>query len=373
MRITAFGDLHLDSAFVAYGIHDASARREMLRTVFLNIISTVKENNSDLLLICGDLFDLPTPTPESASLVISELSSLDIPVFITPGNHDYYIEGGVYDNMPQNVFVFKNEELESVSVDSLGVCVDGYAFLSDAYNKNPLSGYKSAENTKTRILCAHTDMSTGSKYAPFDKEDLAKTEFVFAALGHVHGNTAPFNAGSCTAAYSGAVQGKGFDEPQNGFLNVIDIDENNICSVEQISVALWNNLIYQISVDDAASDQDILRRITAECNNTDMTENDTVRIELVGEYDFHFSPNINYITLELKKLFNRSDIFLKNYSSPKLDGEFLSTDPSVAGVLYRTLFEDTEFMAAYSEDARKRAFNLSMKALTGNDIDPESI
>ena len=178
MKITAFGDLHLDSAFSAFGLRESSKRREMLRNIFSNIISLVKENQSDLLLISGDLFDVPAPTPESASLVRRELSSLDIPVFITPGNHDYYIPNGIYDKMPENVYVFKNEPLESITVDSLGICVDGYAFISDSYERNPLSTAENNCDCPIHILCAHTDMTPGSKYAPFTENDLKKQLYV---------------------------------------------------------------------------------------------------------------------------------------------------------------------------------------------------
>ena len=47
MKITAFGDLHLDSAFSAFGLRESSKRREMLRNIFSNIISLVKENQKN--------------------------------------------------------------------------------------------------------------------------------------------------------------------------------------------------------------------------------------------------------------------------------------------------------------------------------------
>lgn len=373
MRISAFGDLHLDSAFAAYGLRNSSARREMLRNIFSNIISAVKENGSDLLLICGDLFDIPTPTPESETLVINELSSLNIPVFITPGNHDYYTEGGVYDRMPKNVFVFKTEALRSVFIDSLNVCIDGYAFLSDTYAKNPLASYTETSEAKTRILCAHTDMNPSSKYAPFSANDLKSTSYTFAALGHVHTMTETIKAGNCTALYSGVMQGRGPDEPLNGYLNVIDIENGNITSIEQVRMSLWDNLVYQISADGATSDSDILKRIRIETESSSIGENDVIRFELVGEHGCYYSPNITYILTELKKMLDKDEITLKNASTQAIDRETLLNDPSVAGVLYRALFEDSEFVNRYPEDVRVRAFRLSMKALRGDDIDPESI
>lgn len=375
MRVAAFGDLHLDSAFVSCGMKNSVARRELLRKVFLNIISEVRASKSDLLLICGDLFDTQAPTNESVKLVASELASLSIPVFITPGNHDPYMQGGSFDLMPNNVFVFRENKLESIVVPSVNACIDGFAFTSDTYEDSPLKDFKPAANDMIHILCAHTDMTVSSKYAPITQSELKNTDYTLAALGHIHTKTDDIKAGNCLALYSGVMQGRASDEVQSGSLNIIDIDSASKCitSVNKIKVAIWDNLIFEISLDGVTSDPEAVKRITSELSVANIEDLDTVRVELVGEYDCYYSPNTSSILSELKKALDNDDVTLKIYATPSIDKDTLLSDPSVIGVLYRSLFENQNIVDKYSEDIRLRAFRLSLKALKGDDIDPENI
>ena len=88
MKILSFGDLHLDSAFSGAKAPERAERRELLRSVFLNIMKLCTSKKCDLLLIAGDLFDTPEPAEETLRMVGKELSLLGIPVVISPGNHD---------------------------------------------------------------------------------------------------------------------------------------------------------------------------------------------------------------------------------------------------------------------------------------------
>lgn len=375
MRVAAFGDLHLDSAFVSCGIKNSVARRELLRKVFLNIISEVKASKSDLLLISGDLFDTQAPTNESVKLVSSELASLEIPVFISPGNHDPYTQGGVFDLMPSNVYVFRENKLESIILPTLNVCVDGFAYTSDTYEASPLKDFKPAKDRIPHLLCAHTDMTVSSKYAPITQTELKNTDYIFAALGHIHTKTDDIKAGNCLALYSGVMQGRAPDEVLSGSLNIVDIDTENrsVSSVDKVKVAIWDNLTYEISLDGVSSDSEAVKRITSELSINNIGELDLVRVELVGEYDCYYSPNPSFILSEIKKALDKDDVTMKIYATPSIDKDTLMSDPSVIGVLYRSLFEDQNIVDKYPEDIRLRAFKLSLKALKGDDIDPDNI
>ena len=83
----------------------------------------------------------------------------------------------------------------------------------------------------------------------------------------------------------------------NGFINVVDISDESgkVTAFEQIKVALWDNLIYAVSVDGAFSDSSVIKRIKSEISQANISENDVIRIELTGEYDCYYSPDLNYI------------------------------------------------------------------------------
>lgn len=375
MKIMSFGDLHLDSAFFGAKAPERAERRDVLRSVFLNIMKLCAEKKCDLLLIAGDLFDTTEPSEETLRMVGEELSLLGIPVVVSPGNHDPYRVGGIYDviaGIAKNVHVFKSEALESVELENLGVTVEGYAFLSDELRKNPLASPVNPSD-KIKILNAHTDMVSGSEYAGFSVDDLARHEYVFASLGHVHSRSGRVESKETVALFSGVLQGRSIDESLSGGVFLTEIEDGKVVSTEQISVSLWDNCIYEIGVDGASSDAELLRRTVAEIESSGVERLDVIRVILVGEIDIDYEPNTDYLLNKLEGRFPEISFSIKDKTEAKIDGESLRTDPSLVGVLYRTLFENEKFVSLYGEDTRIRAFRLAVRALQGNDINPDNI
>jgi exonuclease SbcD len=87
MRIIHTADWHLGQTF--YSFERASEHR-----VFLDwMASILKERDTDLLLIAGDVFDSPNPSAESQRMFYSFLTRVttenpSLKVIITAGNHD---------------------------------------------------------------------------------------------------------------------------------------------------------------------------------------------------------------------------------------------------------------------------------------------
>lgn len=375
MKILSFADLHLDSAFVGAKAPERAQRREVLREVFRNIMKLCASENCDLLLIAGDLFDNTEPSEETLKMVGEELSALNIPIVISPGNHDPYRVGGVYDvicSNAKNVHVFKSEKLEAIELDTLGVTVEGYAFLTDELISNPLNvPVNPSESIK--ILNAHTDMTAGSCYAGFSAYDISRHGYVLATLGHVHTRSGAVECKDTVALFSGVIQGRSIDEPLAGGAFLSEIEDGRVTSVQQISMSLWDNCIYEISADGAESDAEMMRRIVTEIEVNGVKALDVVRVILVGEHSLEYTPNTDKLLLELCKRFPEVSFSIKDKTEARLDGDTLRKDPSVVGVLYRTLFENEKFVSAYNEDTRVRAFRLAVRALQGNDIQPENI
>ena len=68
MKLLHTGDLHLDSAFCAYGQRDAEAQRARSRELLARIFELADDRACDMILIAGDLFDSRFVAPESAEL-----------------------------------------------------------------------------------------------------------------------------------------------------------------------------------------------------------------------------------------------------------------------------------------------------------------
>ena len=107
MKILHTADWHLDAPMAGLGEDNAQALRRESRKLPEKIVKLCKAEGCDLLLIAGDLFDGPY-TKESMTVLRSALSQLDIPVIITPGNHDHCGPDSPYhkEEWPSNVHIF---------------------------------------------------------------------------------------------------------------------------------------------------------------------------------------------------------------------------------------------------------------------------
>jgi len=84
MKLLHTSDWHIGRKFNGFDLHDPQ------RVFIDHVIGIVKEHKVDILLISGDVYDLPTPSLASIDLLsyaLGELSKLT-KVVITSGNHD---------------------------------------------------------------------------------------------------------------------------------------------------------------------------------------------------------------------------------------------------------------------------------------------
>lgn len=374
MKIIAFADLHLDSAFSSYPENERAERKEILMQVFSKICKECRSRKADILLIGGDLFDTPAPSPACTELVISELESLGINVVITPGNHDYYIPGEVYDQMPDNVLVFKNEKLSRISISSLGISIDGFAFTSDSHDPVSFESIHYDAAAPIKVLLAHSDVyNKNTAYAHIQTKHFSSENYIFSFLGHIHTDTETHLINNAPYAYSGVPQGRSIDEPIEGGIREIEIIDGKILSNELINVGEWKNLIYEIPIDGAASDSEVIRSIEELLSIGKVNDMDVLRVILVGEHGFYYVPNETYLLKQLKKSLKGVSVSLKNNALPQINRDELLSDPSIIGVLYRTLFEDREYIEKYTEDQRTRAFRLALSAMRGDQLNYENI
>lgn len=213
VKIFHCADLHLDTPFSLSPLK-AEKRNAELRVAFSNAISYAKDREVDLFFIAGDLFDSRFVTIETAEWVIGEISKLGkCRFFITPGNHDPFTEESPYNllSWSSNVTIFK--EKQRVEIPELGVDVYGCGFVSNSMLDSPITGYPELNNDRINILVCHGDVGMPiSKDGPIMFSDIEKSGFDYIALGHIHQSDGVNVLGKTSYAYSGCVEGRGFDE-----------------------------------------------------------------------------------------------------------------------------------------------------------------
>ena len=130
IRILHAADLHLDSPFESLPEEKAALRRSEQRALLRSLAQLRAETGAELVLLSGDIFDSDRTWPETEDALRLALAEMEVPVFIAPGNHDFFRLGGRWQRLalPENVHVFTSPRLEAVELPEKGVRVWGAAF-----------------------------------------------------------------------------------------------------------------------------------------------------------------------------------------------------------------------------------------------------
>ena len=250
LKIIHAADLHLDSPFEALG-ERAAQRRSEQRELLHRLGALVEEKQADVLLLAGDLLDSGSTYAETAQSLCRELGELSCPVFIAPGNHDYYCLSSPYARLelPENVHVFRSRHMQAVTLPELGVRVWGAAF-TDITSPPLLRGF-SAEKIPGMLDVGLLHGDVGrllSRYNPITTQEIAESGLNYLALGHQHSGSGLLRAGSSFYAWPGCAEGRGFDECGEKGVLYVEVEEQ-VCRAEFIPLAArrYEQLDFDIS------------------------------------------------------------------------------------------------------------------------------
>ena len=243
MKILHTADIHLDRKFL--GIRDESKRRlrhQEHRDVFKQIVKVGLEEQIDVMLIVGDLFEQSSFSSDTIRFIQRELEHLKpTPVFITPGNHDRFIQGSPYllDGWGDHVYIFRNNYFTSCSLDEHNAVIYGIAHTAHASGEYHLQDFRVNSENKLNILLLHgSDMDavpeTHNETAcfPFSRSDLHNCGADYIALGDYH--TCYFiPRDRPVAAYPGSPEGMSYSELGERYVIVGELtkDENHLRKV----------------------------------------------------------------------------------------------------------------------------------------------
>lgn len=214
VKIIHAADLHLDSAFSALDTDAARFRRAHQRSLVQKIVEIGNEEQVDLILLPGDLFDGKNSLYETAQALGTSFAKSRAKIFIAPGNHDPYNNESPYRaaHFSDNVHLFTRESIEKVELPELNCVVYGAAFTSMSCEKPLLEGF-SAEEGALNLMVLHGEVtSSPSKNNPISREQIEKSNLNYLALGHVHSYKGVMREGKTSYAYPGTPEGRGFDE-----------------------------------------------------------------------------------------------------------------------------------------------------------------
>ena len=235
IKLLHSADWHMDAPLRALAPEQAKLVREEMLRLPGRIAQLCRREGCQAMLLAGDIFDGPY-TPESLHAVRSALEETAVPVFIAPGNHDFYSSRSPWyrESWPGNVHIFSSGEMISVSVPELDCRVYGAAFTAGE-NSGLLRGFHAEGLERYAVAVLHGDpLSPTSPYGPVTALQARESGLDYLALGHIHaGGSASVGAG--LMAWPGCPMGHGFDETGVKGVLIAELDETarvRFCPVE---------------------------------------------------------------------------------------------------------------------------------------------
>ena len=344
IKILHGADLHLDAPL--------SGRSEALKASLLSVpgklLDICRRERCDLVLLSGDLFDGPY-TKESLDTLRRALAEMAVPVFISPGNHDYAEVGSPYleERWPDNVHIFRRPVMEAVTLPGLDCKVYGAGFTSMDC-PSLLDGFRAEGNEAHHIAVLHGDPTqANSPYNPVTAAQIRDSALDYLALGHIH-KSGSFRAGSTLCAWPGCPMGRGFDElgPKGVLLVTLDQD------AQAQFLPLDCPQFHELQVDVTALDASL----------PPVGNDDYYRITLTGECA---DPDLPALAAGLSRFPN---LELRDQTVPPVDLWSAAGEDTLEGVYFGMLREALEGADDAQADTIRLAAKLSRKILDGQEV-----
>ena len=269
IKILHSADWHLDAPLLG-----KEELKKALASVPVKLANLCKEENCDLVLLSGDLFD-GTPSADSVAALKKALAQMGVPVFITPGNHDFVAPGSIWltEVWPENVTVFTENQVKSLVLDGLDCTIYGAAFTSMDCPAL-LEGFRASHTTRYGIGIFHGDPTmVSSAYNPITQTQIRQSGLDYLALGHIH-KAGSLLCGDTLCLWPGCPMGKDYGEPGEKGAYIITLDH----SVSSKFVPLDTPRFYDLTLTVKGSAQEVLEKILPPAGSMDY-----YRITLTGE------------------------------------------------------------------------------------------
>lgn len=200
MKFIHIADVHLGAEPEAGTAFSEQRPRELWDSLEA-VIALCEREQTDLLLIAGDLFHRQPLKGElkEADYLFGSLTHTK--VVLIAGNHDYIRKDSYYRSFSwsENVYPLFGEQPEYVYIKELETAVYGFSYYKREITEPLYDKIKAAGKAKYEILLAH---GGDEKHIPI-RQNTFDPAFDYVALGHIH---KPQSVVKNQAVYAGALE-----------------------------------------------------------------------------------------------------------------------------------------------------------------------
>ena len=249
MKLLLFADVHLDAPFRWAGIDLARKRRSALRAAVTQMCRVAEQESVDAVLCAGDLYEHDYFTPDTAQFLRASFAEIARPVFLAPGNHDWFGPRSLYAQVQwtPNVTVFAEDRLQPVELAD-GLTLWGAAHRAPANTDGFLERF-SVGRGGVNVAVFHGSEQSGLAWqeagkvphAPFTEAQVSRSGLNHVFVGHFH---TPRSGNSHT--YPGNPEPLEFGETGERGAVIATVGANG--EVERRRVALSDTEVHDVDV-----------------------------------------------------------------------------------------------------------------------------
>lgn len=362
MKIIHCADIHIDiKEMKGLDANERKIKRNQLLQNFFDLVNYAETNGVRAILLCGDIFDTPSPSKNSVSLFKKViLSHENIKFFYIWGNHDENFCPFDKDEMPKNFFLFK-ENFGKVDLDD-GITIGGASLSRYVHNLF----YTSIDFDKNRfnILMLHQPINTRDEY--FNgvyTSNLQGRNIDYLALGHIHAKQDGVIDSRGVWQYSGCLEGKSFNDVVNlgekkGFF-LLEI-ENQKLKRQFIPFSRFDYRKIELTITPNITHFQLMEKvneIAAKLSKTDL-----VKIVIRGK---HTEENPVQVELIKQNLYGKV-FYLEVIDETSTLYDFESYKEDVLSL--KSEFLKEVFSSNLSDTEKEKVATVGLEALKGEDI-----
>ena len=350
MKILHTSDLHLASPLTARLTGEKlRTRRGELSLVLERTAEEAIYRGASVMIIAGDLFDTERISNKDRERIFNTVNKYPTLDFLyLPGNHERRTLFLGRDALPTNLKVFD----EGWTYFDYGILrIAGRSELSrdmfDSYTADPC---------KKNIVVLHGSVSERSSDEAIGLRDAEGRGIDYLALGHYHSYGHYSLGDGGVAVYSGAPEGRGFDEAGAHGAVLIETDGESVTH-SFIKTARREVVIKNVDITTADTRLDIDRHVEGALS--EISRESLVRVVLTGRH----SPKISADTDTLFRRYADNFFYfeIKDESGIVIDPEEYRYDRSLKGEFIRLVTS-----ADMDEKLRERIIKAGLMALAGD-------
>lgn len=317
LKFLQLSDLHLDRDLTGGRFRlpydKARLRSAERRDALSKAMDIAADEKVDIILIPGDFWEEDHLNPDTVPFVMDALEGVNAPVFIAPGNHDYYSPASHYNDgltltrynrkWPPNVHIFKEWEFEHILPPSLpGLSVSGMGY----HSPSPVSQRMLASPTAVPAADIHIALFHGSLDGrlppkkkltlPFNAGELLRQPFSYSAIGHYHNQISiQGDPGWIRGAYSGSACALRADESgEHGCLLGV-VQSQGVREGDLKFIPLDYRRHYKLTIDVTGLDHSeaVVAKIKDKMATAGVKPQDLVLIVLTGAFPAIHSVNFD--------------------------------------------------------------------------------